>query len=121
MKEKFDFIDLKYKPRNDLVCLFKIRPSRMSLEKAANTVALESSVGTWTDIKNKGVADKIKAKVFSIRRSGWVKIAYPQDLFEADNVPNILSSIAGNIMGMKAVKTIRLEDVSFPKSILLRS
>ena len=47
-----------------------------------------------------------------------MKIAYPQDLFEKDNVPNILSSIAGNIMGMKAVKTIRLEDVSFPKSIL---
>ena len=47
-----------------------------------------------------------------------MKIAYPEELFEKDNVPNILSSIAGNIFGMKAVKAIRLEDVSFPKSIL---
>ena len=118
MVKKFEFINLKYKPKNDLICLFKIKPSRMSLEKAANTVALESSVGTWTDVKNKGSADKLKAKVFSIKKSGWAKIAYPQDLFEKDNVPNILSSIAGNIMGMKAVKSIRLEDVSFPKLIL---
>ena len=117
VKQKFDFINLKYKPKNDLICLFKINPNRMSIEKAANTVALESSVGTWTDVKNKGDADKLKARVFSIK-GNWVKIAYPQDLFEKDNVPNILSSIAGNIMGMKAVKTIRLEDVSFPKSIL---
>ena len=118
MKQKFEFIDLKYKPRNDLICLFKIKSNRMSIEKAANTVALESSVGTWTDVRKKGIANKLGAKVFSIKRNGWVKIAYPQDLFEKDNVPNILSSIAGNIMGMKAVKTIRLEDVSFPKSIL---
>jgi len=118
MVKNLEFINLKYKPKNDLICLFKINPNRMSIEKAANTVALESSVGTWTDVKNKGDADKLRAKVFSIKRNGWVKIAYPQDLFEKDNVPNILSSIAGNIMGMKAVKTIRLEDVSFPKLIL---
>lgn len=115
--QKFEFINLKYKPKNDLICLFKIMPNKISLEKAANTVALESSVGTWTDVKNKGSSDKLKAKVFSIKKN-WVKIAYPQDLFEKDNVPNILSSVAGNIMGMKAVKAIRLEDVSFPKSIL---
>lgn len=120
VNEKFEFIDLKYKPNKDLICLFKITPNKISLEKAANTVALESSVGTWTDVE-KGKLDyveKIKARVFSIKKNGWVKIAYPAELFEADNIPNILSSIAGNIFGMKAVKTIRLEDVSFPKDIL---
>ena len=115
--KKFDFINLKYKPKNDLVCLFKITPNQMSVEKAANTVALESSVGTWTDVKKKDYVEKLKAKVFSIRGK-WVKIAYPQELFEYDNVPNIFSSIAGNIFGMKSVKAIRLEDVSFPKDIL---
>jgi len=119
--KKLDFIDLKYKPDNtDLVCLFKITPNKISLEKAANTVALESSVGTWTDVAG-GKADyveKIKARVFSIKKNGWVKIAYPQELFEKDNVPNILSSIAGNVFGMKAVKGLRLEDVKFSKNIL---
>ncbi len=119
-KRKYRFIDLKYNPSNkDLVCLFKIYPNKMSIERASNTVALESSVGTWTKVE-KGQADyveKLKAKVFSIR-GNRVKIAYPQELFEYNNVPNILSSIAGNIMGMKAVKSIRLDDISLPKKII---
>ncbi len=119
-KDKLDFINLKYHPKNDLICLFRIAPNRISLEKAANTVALESSTGTWTKVAGGELdyVEKLRAKVFSIKKNGRIKIAYPEGLFEKDNVPNILSSIAGNIFGMKAVKTIRLEDVSFPKSIL---
>lgn len=119
-KENLEFINLKYRPKNDLICLFRIAPNKMSLPKAANTVALESSTGTWTDVEggNLDYVKKLRAKVFSIKKNGRIKIAYPEGLFEKDNVPNILSSIAGNIFGMKAVKTIRLEDVCFPKSIL---
>ncbi len=118
MKKEFEFIDLKYKPKDDLVCLFRISPARnLGMKKAANTVALESSIGTWTEVPGKDYVKKLKAKVFSIKGDN-IKIAYPKELFESDNVPNILSSIAGNIFGMKAVKAIRLEDVSFPKSIL---
>ena len=118
MKKEFEFIDLKYKPKDDLICLFRISPARnISMKKAANTVALESSIGTWTEVPGKDYVKKLKAKVFSIKGND-VKIAYPKELFESDNVPNILSSIAGNIFGMKAVKAIRLEDISFPKSIL---
>ncbi len=120
-KEKFEFIDLKYKPsaRNDLVCLFRIIPNRISIKKAANTVALESSTGTWTEVAGgkKDYVKKLRAKVFSIH-GNLIKVAYASELFELDNVPNILSSIAGNIFGMKAVKSIRLEDVSFPNKIL---
>jgi ribulose-bisphosphate carboxylase large chain len=118
MNEKLDFVNLKYKPKNtDLICLFRISPNKISIEKAANTVALESSVGTWTKVAGQKYVEKLRAKVFSIK-GNYIKIAYPDALFEKDNVPNILSSIAGNILGMNAVKTIRLEDVSFPKSIL---
>lgn len=119
-KEKFDFINLKYKPKKDLVCLFKIIPNKISMKKAANTVALESSTGTWTRAAGGELdyVEKLRAKVFSIKKDGRIKIAYPEGLFEKDNVANILSSIAGNIFGMKAVKAIRLEDVSFPESIL---
>ena len=117
VEKKFEFIDLKYKPKNDLTCLFRISPNRVSMQKAANTVALESSIGTWTKVKGKDYVAKLRAKVFSIK-GNWIKVAYPQELFEPDNVPNILSSIAGNILGMKVVKSIRLEDISFPKSIL---
>ncbi|HEB47243.1 MAG TPA: type III ribulose-bisphosphate carboxylase [Candidatus Pacearchaeota archaeon] len=118
-KEEFEFIDLNYKPKNDLICLFKILPRKNSeFRKAANTVALESSVGTWTKMtEEREYVRRLRAKVFSIR-GNWIKVAYPQELFESDNVPNIFSSIAGNILGMKAVRAIRLEDVSFPEKIL---
>ncbi len=119
MKKKFDFIDLKYKPKDDLICLFKISPAKgINMKKAANTVALESSIGTWTEVPGKDYVKKLRARVFSLSQDGWIKVAYPKELFEKDNVPNILSSIAGNILGMKIVKTIRLEDISFPTSIL---
>ncbi len=118
-KEKYEFIDLNYKPKDDLISLIKIKPkSRKHFRKAANTVALESSVGTWTETgTTKDYVKRLRAKVFSIQ-GDWIKVAYPKELFEPGNVPNILASIAGNILGMKAVKSIRLEDVSFPKSIL---
>jgi ribulose-bisphosphate carboxylase large chain len=117
-KEKLEFVNLKYKPRaGDLISLLKISPNKMSMEEAANTVALESSVGTWTKVRGQEYLEKLRAKVFSIK-GNYIKIAYPEELFEKDNVPNMLSSIAGNILGMRAVKTIKLEDVSFPKSIL---
>ncbi|MBT3691066.1 type III ribulose-bisphosphate carboxylase [archaeon] len=113
-----EFVNLKYKPsRKDLVCLFRVKPNKMTMREAAATVALESSVGTWTDVHEKKYVNKLAAKVFSINKN-MIKIAYPQDLFERGNAPNILSSIAGNIFGMKAVKSIRLEDIKIPKDIL---
>lgn len=113
-----EFIDLKYKPdAKDLVCLFRVEPNKMSMQKAAANVALESSVGTWTDVHEKKYVRKLEAKVFSMKGK-MIKIAYPQELFEKGNAPNILSSIAGNIFGMKAVKNLRLEDIKIPKDLL---
>ena len=118
MKE-FAFIDQGYKPtRNDLICLFRVTPAGMGFKEAVNNVALESSIGTWTPVKsNEAYVNKLGAKVFAISGS-YVKIAYPQELFEENSVANILSSIAGNVFGMKAVKGLRLEDIRFPKKLL---
>ena len=113
-----EFVNLKYKPKsNDLVCLFRVEPNKISMKEAAATVALESSVGTWTDVHEKKYVNKLAAKVFSIKGK-MIKVAYPQELFEKGNAPNILSSIAGNIFGMKAVKNLRLEDIQIPSDIL---
>jgi len=119
MGEKFEFIDLKYRPKDDLICLFKMKPENSKeFLKAANAVALESSIGTWTKVgTSREYVKKLRAKVFSIK-GNYIKVAYPQELFEPDNVPNIFSSIAGNIFGMKIVKSLRLEDVSFSKKIV---
>ncbi|MFH1473922.1 MAG: type III ribulose-bisphosphate carboxylase [Candidatus Aenigmatarchaeota archaeon] len=115
-----DFIDLSYKPtKNDLVCEFRVEPAKgISLRRAAEMVAGESSVGTWTDVVTmKPRIKKIGARIFSIK-GNYVKIAYPSILFEEGNMPQIMSSIGGNVFGMKAVKNLRLEDVDWPDDIM---
>jgi ribulose-bisphosphate carboxylase large chain len=117
-----EYIDLKYKPcSDDLLCEYYIEPNGMSIEKATEHIAAESSIGTWTDLStmNREIAHKLKPRIYSIdAKSRLVKIAYPCELFEPGNMPQILSSVAGNIFGMKAVAALRLEDISFPRNIV---
>lgn len=96
-------------------------PECSSLESACMEIAKESSIGTWTKISTLSpeIAEKLKPAAFYIDEVNQiVKIAYTQDLFEANNMPQILSAIAGNIYGMKVLKNLRLIDISFPKEIL---
>ena len=114
-----DFVDLSYKPKEtDLVCTFYVEPEGISLKEAAGGVAAESSVGTWTQLTTeKPYVKKLAAHVFSIEGS-VIKIAYPIELFEQGNMPNILSSVAGNVFGLKALKNLRLLDIEFPEALL---
>jgi ribulose-bisphosphate carboxylase large chain len=114
-----DYVDLDYKPsKNDLICEFFVEPLEISLKKAAGAVAAESSIGTWTETTTtKQYVEKLAAKVFVINGNN-IKIAYPLELFEAGNMPNILSSVAGNIFGMKDLKNLRLNDIHFPEKLL---
>lgn len=119
---RYEYVDLKYKPdSSNLVVKYRILPEGMSIEKACEHIAAESSIGTWTDVctMSKRIANKLKPHVYEIdKKKNTVKIAYTKELFEADNVPQILSSIAGNIFGMSAVKSLKLLDISFPRSIV---
>jgi ribulose-bisphosphate carboxylase large chain len=90
----------------------------ISVEEAAARVASESSNGTWTDLPTMSERiRKLSAKVFKID-GRWFLVSYPVELFELGNMPQIWSSIAGNIFGMKAVSRLRLEDVFWPKDIV---
>jgi ribulose-bisphosphate carboxylase large chain len=114
-----DFVDLTYKPKEtDLTCTFTVEPEGISLTEAAGGVAAESSVGTWTELTTiKPYVEELAAHVFSIE-GNTIKIAYPIELFEAGNMPNILSSVAGNVFGLKALKNLKLLDITFPKALL---
>ncbi|MHB1818679.1 MAG: ribulose-bisphosphate carboxylase large subunit, partial [Streptosporangiaceae bacterium] len=49
------------------------------------------------------------------REGEWFAyIAYDIDLFEEGSVPNLTSSIIGNVFGFKALKALRLEDMRIP-------
>jgi ribulose-bisphosphate carboxylase large chain len=115
------YYDPKYKPTDkDLVCEFRIEPAKgVSARKAAEAVAAESSIGTWTKLSTmeQRITEHLKPHIFWAK-GHCVRIAYPDALFENNNVPQILSSIAGNVFGMKDVDALRLEDVDFPRAVL---
>jgi ribulose-bisphosphate carboxylase large chain len=120
MVKKYNgYLQLGYKPvKDDLVMLYKIKPAKgVSMKQAAEAVAAESSIGTWTEVAT--MSQKIRAmgaKVFSIK-GNYAKIAYPLELFEPGNMPQIWSSVAGNIFNMKDISALRLEDAEWPKQL----
>ncbi|HDJ21618.1 MAG TPA: type III ribulose-bisphosphate carboxylase [Candidatus Bathyarchaeota archaeon] len=110
-----DFVDLDYQPReSDLVCKFRVDPGDHPMEFIAGGVAAESSVGTWTELSTEEPYVRERAaKVFSLEGDRF-KVAYPLELFEPGNMPNILSSVAGNVFGLEDLRSLRMEDIWFP-------
>ena len=112
-----DFVDLNYRPSStDIVCLFRFEPYNVSRIEAGGRIASESSAGTWPTLAalpNK--IERVMARSFEIS-GNYVKVSYPTDIWEPGNVPQLLSGIAGNIFGMKALKNLRLIDVSLPST-----
>jgi ribulose-bisphosphate carboxylase large chain len=116
---RFEYIDLNYTPaKDDVIAEFHVEPNKASLEAACNDVAGESSIGTWTEVgtMNKRIWRDLRPKVYAINRKGKnVCIAYPLNLFELGNVPQLMSSIGGNVFGMKTIANLRLLDIRLPE------
>ena len=110
-----DFVNLVYKPKkSDLICTFSYEPEGVTQEEAAGAIAAESSVGTWTELTTvKPYVEALAAHVFKLKGK-TASIAYPLELFEMGNMPNILSSVAGNVFGLKALRNLRLIDIQLP-------
>ena len=115
-----EFVDLNYKPsKTDLKVLFYYEPATgRAVKKAIGRIASESSTGTWTTLfKIPGRMRKLMATAYKIE-GNYIHVAYPLELWEKGNMPQLLSGIAGNIFGMKALKNLRIVDVSLPKEYL---
>ena len=115
-----EFVDLSYKPKKtDLKALFYFEPANgISAKEAVGRIASESSTGTWTTLfKLPPRMKSLMATAYKIE-GNLVHIAYPIGLWEKGNAPQLLSGIAGNIFGMKALKNLRLVDVSLPQEYL---
>ncbi len=114
-----DFVDTSHEPdKSDLVCEFLVETDgTMDFRVAAGGVAAESSVGTWTELTTmKSYVEKLHATVFDIEGSR-IKIAYPAPLFEPGNMANIMSSVAGNVFGLKGIRYLKLDDIHYPKDL----
>ncbi|HKZ42921.1 MAG TPA: RuBisCO large subunit C-terminal-like domain-containing protein, partial [Candidatus Hodarchaeales archaeon] len=118
-----EFIDKDYSPsKNDVIALYYYEPAEgVSNEDIVGRLASESSVGTWTTLET------LDKRIYGIRgRSFWydehfVKIAYPDVLWEPSNIPQLLSGIAGNIFGMKAVRNLQLCDALLPQAFIKKN
>jgi ribulose-bisphosphate carboxylase large chain len=113
-----DFVSPGWRPKDtDVVCVFLVEPEGVSMDEAAGAVAAESSIGTWTELTTaKPYVEKFAAHVFTVE-GNRVNIAYPAQLFEPGNMPNILSSVAGNVFGLGALKNLKLIDIQFPPDL----
>lgn len=111
-QDKFVDTEADIDPDNYLICHFYIEAD--DVRKAANIAAGESSVGTWTEISTmKKRIENLAARVFHIDGNN-VKIAYPIDMFVDNSIPQLLSDVTGNILGMKEVDNLRLNKLDLP-------
>src|SRR6516225_1677340 len=107
----------------DLLAAFRITPQPgVPPEEAGAAVAGESSTATWTVVWTDRLTayDHYQAKCYRVdpvpgRDGEYIAhIAYDIDLFEEGSIPNLTSSIIGNVFGFKALKALRLEDMRIP-------
>lgn len=111
-----DFYQPDYEPASDdLKVLYYFEPAKgITAREAAGRIASESSAGTWTTLaKLPKRIKKVMAKAYQVK-GNFVKVAYPLELWDEGNAPQLLSGIAGNIFGMKALRNLRLLDASLP-------
>ena len=111
-------------PRNGeyLLAVFHLIPSgELNIMQAAAEVAAESSTGTNFAVKTETPFSRVmNALVYKVDiEKNLVWIAYPWRLFDRKgNVQNIMTYIAGNALGMKEIKALKLLDIWFPPSML---
>src|SRR5215469_16385301 len=113
-----------YVPQDtDVLAAFRITPQPgVPPEEAGAAVAGESSTATWTVVWTDRLTayDHYQAKCYRVdpvpgREGEYIAyVAYDIDLFEEGSIPNLTSSIIGNVFGFKALKALRLEDMRIP-------
>jgi len=117
--EYTDFVETDTEPEGDeLVCEFYVEHADdVTFEWTAGALAAESSIGTWDPnltTMNEEIREMGARVVETDADEGIARVAYPPVLFEAGSMPQILSSIAGNIFGLSEATALRLQDVEFP-------
>jgi ribulose-bisphosphate carboxylase large chain len=113
-----------YQPKaTDILAAFRVTPQPgIAPEEAGAAVAGESSTATWTVVWTDRLTayDHYQAKCYRVdpapgREGEYIAyIAYDIDLFEEGSIPNLTSSIIGNVFGFKALLALRLEDLRIP-------
>ncbi len=118
-----------YEPKDtDILAAFRLTPQPgVDPDEAAAAVAGESSTATWTVVWTDRLTahENYQGKAYQVLevpgtdpKQYIAYIAYELDLFEEGSIPNMSSSIIGNVFGFKALKALRLEDLRIPTQYL---
>src|SRR6266508_821278 len=118
-----------YEPADtDVLAAFRVIPQPgVEPEEAGAAVAGESSTATWTVVWTdqltayedyQGKCYRVEPVPGTVPRQYIAYIAYGLDLFEEGSIPNMTSSIIGNVFGFNALKALRLEDLRVPPEYL---
>ncbi len=107
----------------DVLATYSFRPrTGVRPEEAAEAIAEAETTGTWTDIRMRPAYvrrfDGIVERVEPEDAGYFAKIRYPGEIFEAGNLPQYLSVLAGNLSGLPELDTVRLLDVEFPEVLV---
>ncbi len=116
-------------PQNYILAEFYLETDEKIMD-IAEAIAGESSIGTWTSLSTmtNNIFSSLAPKIYEIKElntdddlttnEAIIKIAYPIALWEMGSIPQLLSAVAGNIFGMRAVKNLRLLDLHFPQAFI---
>jgi ribulose-bisphosphate carboxylase large chain len=118
--EKYIHLGENVDPDDFVICKYRVTTD-LPMKQAAAAIATEQSTGTWTGVST---LDEKAFQAYSGRvtaiEGDICTIAYPTEDFslEIGGVPQILSIISGNLFGLDVLKGVRLEECSFPKSMV---
>ena len=105
-----------------LLAVFKILPyGQSSLADVASEVAAESSTGSNVAVGSAtSFSMTLDAQVYELdQENNLAYIAYPWRMFDSGgNIQNVLTFIAGNVLGMSSAAGVKLLDVHFPPQML---
>ncbi len=114
----------EFDPDNYVLVDFDVHTSSDNMERVYREIPAESSVGTWQKVAQMTdlILKKLSAKTYAVEKISStfsrIKVAYPLELFEPNNIPQMLSLFAGNVFGMNSVDNLRVTDVQIPNELV---
>ena len=119
--EEYVALDEEIDPEKWIIAYYYVEGAEgFSPLNVAATIAAEESTGTWTAVttETKEIMREYGGKVIDLD-GNYAKVAFPLETFEPSNIPQLLSVVAGNLFGLKAVKNARLLDIRLPRKYVM--
>lgn len=105
------YLNETYKPTtHEMLCSYRLEPAPGNdMRAAVEELCKKASV----DLAGGALVKDLIARAYWIK-GNTVKVAFPMELFEEGNLPQLLTIVAGKIFGLEKIASLRLQDICFP-------